>query len=162
MKYSEFRNQFSTVESFRQVYGRLSFEEAKALIDAESCAPFIKACMISTWRDARREVLLKDIKVLLNDSGELIIVFHEDNSRFDGNDFQYSYFLDEENKKAFIETVPHRYEDDETNIQEWLIANINYNGIGSDLREKWAEMGLHGSYVVREDYPGGIYREEKF
>ena len=45
MTYSEFRNQFPTVEQFRWAYGNLTEKKARALIDAEVCPTHIKACM---------------------------------------------------------------------------------------------------------------------
>ena len=36
MTYSEFRNQFASTDSFMWAYGRLSIEEARALIEAEN------------------------------------------------------------------------------------------------------------------------------
>ena len=45
MTYSEFRDQFSTVEQFRWAYGKLTEEEANALITAEVCPTHIKAAM---------------------------------------------------------------------------------------------------------------------
>lgn len=55
MTYSKYRAKFKTVEEFKKAFGRLSEEEARALIDAESCATHIKAQMFSTWRSARAE-----------------------------------------------------------------------------------------------------------
>ena len=162
MTYSEFRNQFTSVEAFRLAYGKLSFEEARALIDAEQCPTSIKACMITKWREARRRLLLTNVAVRLYDNGELSIVFYEDDSEFDGNDFEYRYSLDADNANSFLQMIPHGWADKKTNIEEWLIENIHCDGLGGDLQEKWVQMGLHGIHVVWEDYPGGIYREENF
>ena len=52
MTYSEFRNQFSDTWRFRNAYGSLTYEEAKAMIDAETCPPGDKAAMIDAWREA--------------------------------------------------------------------------------------------------------------
>lgn len=162
MTYSEFRNQFPSVDGFMYAYGQLSFEEARAMINAEKSSPSIKACMITKWREARRKVLLRDVSVRLSDSGEMSIVFYEDESEFDGNDFEYRYSLDARNGNAFLQMIPHVWADKKTNIEEWLVENVHCDRIGGDLQEKWVRMGLHGIRVVWEDYPGGIYREEKF
>ena len=162
MTFSEYRNQFPGVEEFRQAYGQLSFEQAKAMIAAEEASPSIKACMITTWREARRRTRLRNIGIHLQDSGELNIVFYEYDSDFDGNDFKYEYALDSNNAAAFLNMIPHSWTEPKTDIEEWLIENINCDGIGGDLKQKWVRMGLHGKYIVVEDYPGGIHREEKF
>ena len=86
----------------------------------------------------------------------------EFDSEFDGNDFLYKYSLDSSNADKFIKMLPHIYDELMADIEEWLIENIQCDGIGSDLKQKWIQMGLHGKRVVSEDYPGGIYREEAF
>ena len=162
MTYSEFREQFSSVESFIQAYGQLSFKEAKAMIDAEKSSPGMRACMITKWREARRKVILRNIDVRLPNNGGLNIVFYEFDSKFDGNDFLYKYSLDSSNADKFIKMLPHIYDELMADIEEWLIENIQCEGTGLDLQQKWIQMGLHGKRVVSEDYPGGIYREEAF
>ena len=162
MTYSEFRDQFSSAESFILAYGLLSFEEAKAMIDAENSPPDIKPCMITEWREARRKVILRNIDVSLSENGGLNIVFYEFDSEFDGNDFQYEYSLESNNTEMFLKMIPHSSDTPTTDIEEWLIENIECDGIGRDLQQKWIKMGLHGKRAVTEDYPGGIYREEVF
>lgn len=162
MTYSEFREQFSCVESFIQAYGQLSFKEAKAMIDAEKSSPGMRACTITKWREARRKVILRNIDVRLPNNGGLNIVFYEFDSDFDGNDFQYKYSLDSSNADKFIKMLLHIYDELMADIEEWLIENIQCDGTGLDLQQKWIQMGLHGKRVVSEDYPGGIYREEAF
>lgn len=162
MTYSEYRNQFSNVESFRRAYGNLTYEAVKALIDAEESSPSIKAAMMTTWYHARREVKLRNIDIRLREDDGLSIVFYEYDSEFDGNDFEYRYLLDPANKEKFLKGIPRNYDDVKTDIEEWLVKNINCEGFGWDLREKWVQMGLHGTRIVWEDYPGGIYREEPF
>ena len=162
MTYSEFRNQFTSVEAFRLAFGNLSFEDARALIDAEKSSPSIKACMITAWRESRRKVMLSDISVSLYENGELRVIFYEDDSDFDGNDFEYRYSLDANSAKLFVQMIPSVWADKKTDIEEWLIDNIHCDGIGGDLQEKWVQMGLHGRHVVWEDYPGGVYREDTF
>lgn len=162
MTYSEFRNRFTDVKEFRRAYGALTYEEAKALIDAETSPTHIKARMIDTWKTARLEVRLQNIDIRLHADRGLSIVFHEDDSDFDGNDFEYTYSLDAENTAAFIRMIPRIWSDPEINIQEWLVENIACEGIGGDLKDEWIRTGLHGKCTVWEDYPGGIYREESF
>ena len=162
MTYSEFRNQFASVDSFMREYGKLSIEEAHALIDAENTSTTIKACMITTWRQARRKVNLWNVSVNIYDDNRLTIVVYEDDSEFDGNDFEYRYSLDADNATAFMNMIPHPYSDMKTNIEDWLCENVYCDGLGSDLQQKWIRMGLHGCHTVLEDFPGGIYREEAF
>ncbi|MBR1895641.1 MAG: hypothetical protein IJ822_02540, partial [Pyramidobacter sp.] len=111
---------------------------------------------------ARRKVILRNIDVRLPNNGGLNIVFYEFDSDFDGNDFQYKYSLDSSNADKFIKMLPHIYDELMTDIEEWLIENIQCDGTGLDLQQKWIQMGLQGKRVVSEDYPGGIYREEAF
>ena len=47
-------------------------------------------------------VLLTNVTVRLHDNGELSIVFYEDNSEFDGNNFEYRYSLDAGNANTFL------------------------------------------------------------
>lgn len=162
MTYSEFRNQFSNVENFMRAYGALTAEESKALIDAENASPRTKFCLIAIWHEARKIVKLQNVKVNLHDDHSLTIVFYEDDSDFDGNDFEYRYLLDADYTNIFIKTIPQPYYEIIDNIEEWLCDNIHCDGLGSDLQQQWVKMGLHGSHVVVEDYPGGIYREEMF
>lgn len=56
MTYSEYRNQFKTVEEFRRAFGKLTKEEARALISAENASVSIKAAAFTTWQMAKKEV----------------------------------------------------------------------------------------------------------
>ena len=56
MTYSEYRNQFITVEGFKCAFGKLTEEEAWALIAAENTSTTVKAAMMNTWQMARKEV----------------------------------------------------------------------------------------------------------
>ncbi len=156
MTYSEFRNQFSDTWRFRNAYGSLTYEEAKAMIDAETCPPGDKAAMIDAWREARRIVKLKNIGVFYSERRGLEITFNEYDSEFSGNDFEYIYRLDVENTDKFLKMIPHEWEDPKINIQEWMIKNIEYLGRGLELQKKWIEMGLYVACADLEDYPGGI------
>lgn len=162
MTYSEFREQFSGVNEFMWAYGQLTYEEAKAMIDADKGSPGIKACMMTTWYKARRRYRLHGVPVCLRDDGSLSIMFLEMDSEFDGNDFEYTYSLDPDNTSLFLNKLPNRWTDKKTEIEEWLIENIDCEGFGYDLLDKWIRMGLHGKQTVYEDYPGGIFREESF
>ncbi len=157
MTYSEYRNQFPMIQSFVQAYGALTYDEVKALIKNDACPVSIESFMIETWREARRIVKLWKIGVLFSDHNGLEIIFNDYNSAFNGNDFEYSYSLDAENTDAFLNQIPRRWSDPATNIREWLIENVDCNGHGLDLQQKWIEMGLHGTNVDLEDYPGGIH-----
>lgn len=162
MIYEEFRRQFSSEEAFQLALGKLSFEEAAALIEAEGCASGAKARVLSAWHDARRALILQNVRVLLTQEDELHVMFYEDESLFDENDFVYTYSLDAENTAAFLKAVHRHFEDAKTNIEAWLIETIDCSGIGSDLKDKWVQLGLHGEEHVSEDYPGGIHRDEAF
>ena len=63
MTYTQFRDKFKSVEEFRKAFGKLTEEEAKALISAENCATFIKAQMFSTWESARAEYEKRKVPV---------------------------------------------------------------------------------------------------
>ena len=79
-----------------------------------------------------------------------------------GNDFEYRYSLDAESTELFLKKIPHRNDDEKKDVGEWLKENVKCDGFGYDLLELWSRMGLHGSHLVREDFPGGIYRERLF
>ena len=162
MTYSEFRNQFSDVESFMRAFGALTVEEAKVLIDAEKAARRTGVFLMSVWHEARRIVKLRRVEVNLLSDHCLTVNFFEYASDFDGNDFEYRYSLDADNTAAFTRMIPRSCADIKTDIEEWLCENDLCEGLGSSLQQKWMQMGLHGCYTVREDYPGGIYREEAF
>ena len=121
-----------------QAYGRLTEEEASALIDAEQAPNFIKACLITTWRQARRKAKLTSITVLVSENGELTIIFHVDESEFDGdgNKYEYHYSLDAENTAAFLKALPYHYEDPKTTGEEWLVNHIDCDGRSLDLMER--------------------------
>jgi len=53
MTYSEYRHSFATTEEFMKVFGKLSEEEANALISATNVPTHVKACMITTRRKAK-------------------------------------------------------------------------------------------------------------
>ncbi len=133
MNYSEYRDRFSSVEEFMRDFGKRTYEEAYEMIDAEICPDSIKGCMIQKWHQARRKAKLGSICVDIGDNGALRIVFFENDSDIDGNDFQYGYWLDGENTAALLKQIPHVYAETKTNIEEWLIGNVDCEGIGGDL-----------------------------
>ena len=55
MTYSEYRKQFKSVEEFRCAFGKLTEEEARALISAENASVSIKAAAFTTWQMAKKE-----------------------------------------------------------------------------------------------------------
>ena len=162
MTYTEYKKQFPADWRFMQALGALPFEEAKTMIDAEACSPDDKEAMIKTWREARRIVKFRNIGVFYSESRGLEITFNEYESEFSGNDFEYRYILDAENTDKFLKMIPHEWADPEMNIQEWMIDNIEYLGRGLELQEKWIEMGLHGTNIDWEDYPGGVNHKLDF
>ena len=129
----------------------------KTLIKNDACPISVEPFLIDMWREARRIVKLHKIAVIYSEDRELEIIFNDHNSAFNGNDFEYSYSLDAENTEAFLKEIPHLWADQKTNIREWLVENVDCLGHGLDLQQKWIEMGLHGTSVDWEDYPGGIH-----
>jgi len=59
MTYSEYRHSFATTEEFMQAFGKLSEEEAKALISTVEGSSAIKACAFTTWNQARKKLELE-------------------------------------------------------------------------------------------------------
>lgn len=114
------------------------------------------------WKASGRLQIPGDVCVCLSDQERLTISFYEDNSVFNGNEFEYSYSLDAESTELFLKKIPHRNEDAKKDIGEWLEENINCGGLGHDLKEMWIWMGLHGSYLIKEDYPAGICTKQSF
>ena len=55
MTYSEYRKQFKSVEEFKRAFGKLTEEEARALISAEKTSTTVKAAMMTTWQMAKKE-----------------------------------------------------------------------------------------------------------
>ena len=56
MTYLEYRNSFETVEEFRKAFGKLSQEEAYALISTMKGSTTVKASAVAFWRNARDEL----------------------------------------------------------------------------------------------------------
>ena len=162
MTYSEYRNQFPTIQSFVQAYGALTIDEVEELIKNDGCPVSMKAFMIEVWHEARRIVKLRKIGVSYSESRNLAITYFDYDSEFNGNDFEYTYSLDADNANAFLNQIPRRWSDPTTNIKEWLVENVDFSDHGLNLQRKWIKMGLHGTSVDREDYPGGIYHTYNF
>ena len=55
MTYSEYRAKFRKDETFRRAFGKLTEDEVHALLKGERCANFIKACIMTKWRKAKKE-----------------------------------------------------------------------------------------------------------
>lgn len=55
MTYSEYRKQFKSVEEFRRAFGKLTEEEAHALIAAEKAPVTVKAAAFTTWKMVKKE-----------------------------------------------------------------------------------------------------------
>ena len=77
MTYTEYRNQFPDDWRFRNAYGELTYEEAKALIDAETAPAHVKAAMLDAWREARRNKKLWNVGVSISDKRELTVTFFD-------------------------------------------------------------------------------------
>ena len=56
MTYSEFRDSFASVEEFKKAFGKLSREEAYALISTIEGSTAIKASAVTTWENAKKEL----------------------------------------------------------------------------------------------------------
>jgi len=57
MTYGEFRSQFASVEEFRKAFAAIPYEEARKMISKEQTSTMIKAAMITTWEQCRREYM---------------------------------------------------------------------------------------------------------
>ena len=112
--------------------------------------------------EKERSGLLQNVRVIITPEKEIHITFYEDDSAWNGDDFEYQFHLDSENAELFLKQIPHIDEDEKTNIQEWLVNNVYCDGTGLDMLGRWIEMGLHGSERVWEDYPGGVSYTREF
>ena len=74
MTYSEYRNQFSTIQSFVQAYGSLTYDEVKALIKNDACPISIESFIIDMWHEARRIVRLYKIGVSYSENRNAMII----------------------------------------------------------------------------------------
>ena len=85
--------------------------------------------------------------------------FYEDDSEFDGNDFEYTFYLDAENaaKLRALMFADGQYR----STEEWMQANVRDQKFGHGFEKYCIDHDIHGVREVYEDYPGGInyYRE---
>ncbi len=61
MTYSEYRHTFAKPDEFIRAFGSLSEEEAKELVSTIEGSNAIKACAITTWRMARKNLRGKNM-----------------------------------------------------------------------------------------------------
>ncbi len=162
MNYYEFKKQFQGSEDFKRAYGALSYDEAKAIVAAGNYSDYTQESMLKEWKICHLDACLSNFDVHVHGGGEVIIKFYEFDSEFDGNDFEYTYYLNDINGKKLVSMIPKKWNDPVIDLKQWICDNINCEGTGYDLRSKWTEMGLHGIRTVHEDYPGGIHRVEEF
>ena len=125
MTYTQFRDKFKSVEEFRKAFGKLTKEEAKALICAENCATFIKAQMFSTWESARAEYEKR--KVSVYDHYQAL------NSRADD-----AFYVGDFGKYDSLAEQAAKYRDENFSKEDWLrlidSAHTNVAKIGLTKR----------------------------
>ena len=56
MTYMEYRDSFTSVEEFKKAFGKLSRDEAYALISTINGSAAIKASAVTVWENARKEL----------------------------------------------------------------------------------------------------------
>ena len=62
MTYSEYRRSFDSTEEFLKEFGKLSFDEARAIVSADQAPTHIKAAMMGAWHRAREQLLEEESK----------------------------------------------------------------------------------------------------
>ena len=53
MTYSEYRRSFDSTEEFLKEFGKLSYDEARAIVSADQAPTHIKAAMMGAWSRAK-------------------------------------------------------------------------------------------------------------
>ncbi len=56
MTYSEYRRSFDSTEEFLKEFGKLSYDEARAIVSADQAPTHIKAAMMGAWYRAREQM----------------------------------------------------------------------------------------------------------
>ena len=56
MTYSEYRRSFESTEEFLKEFGKLSYDEARAIVSADQAPTHIKAAMMGAWHRAKHAV----------------------------------------------------------------------------------------------------------
>ena len=62
MTYSEYRRSFESTEEFMKEFGKLSYDEARAIVSADQAPIHIKAAMMGAWHRARERLREKESK----------------------------------------------------------------------------------------------------
>ena len=62
MTYSEYRRSFDSTEEFLREFGKLSYDEARAIVSADQAPIHIKAAMMGAWHRARERLREKESK----------------------------------------------------------------------------------------------------
>ncbi len=62
MTYSEYRRSFESTEEFLKEFGKLSYDEAMAIVSADQAPTHIKAAMMRAWHRAREQLREKESK----------------------------------------------------------------------------------------------------
>ena len=62
MTYSEYRRSFDSTEEFLKEFGKLSYDEARAIVSADQVPTHIKAAMMGAWYRAREQLLEEESK----------------------------------------------------------------------------------------------------
>lgn len=56
MTYEEYRYSFKSVEEFKKAFAKLSEDKAYAFISTIKGSTTVKACAMSSWREAKKEL----------------------------------------------------------------------------------------------------------
>ena len=80
--------------------------------------------------------------------------FYEDDSEFNGDDFEYTFFFDPENYQKLKKIIlsDGRY----SSTADWIRGEIHNQETGYDFMEFCKEHDIHGLRDVHEDYPAGV------
>ena len=88
--------------------------------------------------------------------------FYEDESEFDGNDFEYIFMFDIENAEKLRAAMSAGGTISYADMHQWIKDNIRDQETGSDFRFFCVEHDIHGIRWVHEDYPEGINYVDEF
>ena len=108
--------------------------------------------------DEKTKALLDDPKY--KGEGCISWTFYEDDSDFDGNDWEYHYMFDPENSEKLKALM---FSDGKyKTMREWIEANFKDLERGSDFREFCQKNDIHGLEWVHEEYAGGCDHAKEF
>ena len=80
--------------------------------------------------------------------------FYEDDSGFDGHDYEYTFYFDRENSELLKQIILEDGRHD--SISNWIKNEVSDQESGYDFMTFCKEHDIHGIRKVHEDYPGGV------